>query len=112
VNLRWFYISIIFNSLRSLLIRSIMQNSQDHSVDHAMNAENEVENRALVRTLPRMKNLSKVSDAVLTFENVKFIAGKGNKQKVILHGVSTTITSGREFSYRLDIYCLSFLPGN
>jgi hypothetical protein len=75
-----------------------------------MNIENEVESHVLVRTLPRMKNMSKISEAVLSFENMKFVAGRGEKRKVILHGVSATISSGRKFSlYQCDLL-LNFFP--
>lgn len=45
---------------------------------------------------------STLESAMLKFDNMKFVAGKGKREKIIVQDVSATVTKGRE--------CLVFTP--
>jgi hypothetical protein len=47
--------------------------------------------------IPRVRRTtSSLEEAVLKFENIKFVAGKGKREKTILQDVTATLTHGRK----------------
>jgi hypothetical protein len=50
-----------------------------------------------VRTAGVKENRASLEDAVLKFENIMFVVGKGKREKIIVKDVSATVTHGRKF---------------
>jgi hypothetical protein len=62
-----------------------------------MDMEHDFPETPQVRTAGVKENRASLEGAVLKFENIMFVVGKGKREKIIVKDVSATVTHGRKF---------------